>query len=129
MNIYIAGASTELYVIKKYMSAVRALGHTITVDWVALVESVGSANPRSAPHDMRHKWSQRDLDGVYSADILWLIIPDGHSIGCWLELGAAIGIKTVHKICSGDWRTSIFTSLADRRFDSHDDALEWLKHQ
>jgi nucleoside 2-deoxyribosyltransferase len=126
MKIYVCGGSSELEAVAERMRQLRELGHIITQDWVATVRASGESNPRTATHRQRLGWSGADIKGITDADIVWAMLPVKTSFGCALEIGYALGNgKPV--IVSGDWRTSIFTSQADARFNEHDHAFEWLR--
>lgn len=125
MKIYIAGSSNELDLCDSYMKRVRALGHTITVDWVEMIRLKGSANPRDASVDERRNYAYDDLAGVAEADLVWLLIPKIGGKRCWVELGAAIA-QGKQVIASGDTLCSIFCALVDE-FPDHEMALEWLR--
>ena len=126
MKIYVCGGSSELDAVKERMRQLREMGHEITHDWTATVSAVGDANPRTATHKQRVRWSGEDLLGVEEASIVWVMLPTKPSFGCAFEMGFAVG--TGHAvIVSGDWRASIFSSQAEHRFDEHDHASEWLR--
>jgi hypothetical protein len=127
MNIYVCGGSTELDLVAGYMARLRAMGHTITHDWVARIREVGEANPREATEKQRTRWSREDISGLEDASVVWLILPIVPSFGAAFEAGFALGSGTGHVIASGDWRSSIFTSQLHARFNHHDHALEWLR--
>ncbi len=134
MKIYMAGASDELELIQRYQGHVRGMGHAVTHDWVSNVRKMGEANPRDASLTDKAMWSRGDLSGALQADLFWLLYPSVPSVGCWVEFGYIIhrlehnpGFRTAQRvIVSGDWRQSIFTSLADKRFDTHEAALDWI---
>lgn len=124
-SIYLAGSSGELPACEYWIAKLRKAGIEVTLDWPANIRAVGDANPREASEADRLRWTRADLDGVAAADIFWLLIPWKRSIGCWAELGAAQAWAR-EIIVSGDWRKTIFTSLADKRFDSHQEAFDWI---
>lgn len=128
-TLYIAGASAEVDMVVEYAAKAAAIGWHQTFEWWRDVLENRKRNvPDVALTDKeRERLSRADLEGVARAEVVWLIIPPpGRSAGAWLELGAAIATKK-RIIVSGDWRRSIFTSLAERRFDTHDEALAWLR--
>ena len=127
MKIYICGGSTELDEVASRIRQLRELGHTITYDWVTVVRANGGVgNPRSATYTQRLRWSDDNIQGVETANIVWAILPKQSSFGCAFEIGCAIGCSRP-VIVSGDWRATIFSSQALARFDEHDRAVEWLK--
>lgn len=122
-SVYVAGGSSEAELCASWMQRLRDAGHTIAVDWVANIRAVGDANPREASENDRYRWTEDDLDGASDADVFWLLVPEKPSIGCWVELGWCSRVSGAQIIVSGDWRKSIFTSLADARYDTHDEAF------
>lgn len=133
MKVYIAGASAELDLIEFYRDRVVEVGHTISLDWAHEVRAHdGEGNPRDMPHYERNRIARTDLvEGVEQAQVLWLLVPEKPSIGCWVELGYALGIECsvgrLTILISGDTSKSIFTAMADHLFPLHADALAWLK--
>lgn len=125
MNIYLAGASAEADMCASYMARLREAGRHITLDWPANIRAVGDANPRDASHQDRLRWTMDDIRGVHDAEIFWLLVPTAHSIGCWAEFAIAWQGRQ-HLIVSGDWRRTIFTSLADERYGTHEEAFAAL---
>jgi hypothetical protein len=126
VKIYVCGGSSELDLVAGYMRKLRDAGHEITKDWVATIRATGDANPRTATHKQRLRWSGDDLAGIEDARLVWVILPVKTSFGCAFEAGYAIGHGYV-VIMSGDWRRTIFSSQALARFNEHDHALEWIR--
>jgi hypothetical protein len=125
VKIYLCAGSHEIAIAKDVMGKLRAMGHTITHDWVAAIEKVGCANPRNATEDQRRGWAYEDLAGIEAADVFWMMIPKTPSFGASYELAFAQAVVR-RVIVSGNWLQSIFTSLVDQRFDTHEQALSWL---
>lgn len=126
MAVYLATGSADIELAEHWLDKLREQDVKITHDWTRDVRMSG-ANPREAPQERRYDWAQQDKYGVTSADTFWLLVPPKPSMGCWIELGIAIGQVnrlSTEIIVSGDWRSTIFTSLADRRFDSHEEAFQ-----
>ena len=126
-SIYIAGSSLELELCESWIAKARDAGFAIALNWPAVVRANGSGNPRDASHEQRLLWSKQDLYAARDADIFWLLIPTKPTIGAWVEFGALLYEDDVCKVVSGDWRASIFTSFADRRFDEHGEAFRWIQ--
>lgn len=124
--VYVAGASAEIDQCEHWMGRLRALGHRISYDWCANIRRVGNANPREATEEQRHEWSRTDIDAALVSDVFWLLMPTRPTVGAWVEFGAVRQTGGPRTLVSGDWRASIFTSLADERFDKHEDALDWI---
>lgn len=129
MKIYIAGASTEAERCKALAWWVRSMGGEIAVPWWDAVLAA-KVHDRELSEPARFEFAAQDLRGVDECALFWLVIPaDGHGRGAWVEFGYAIGellgsgARRRRTIVSGDWRASIFTSFADERFDTHEEAL------
>jgi len=133
-TIYLAGASAEVDMCESYMRLLRDAGYTVAHDWPAGIRQAAldgyAANPRNAPEEKRHAWAIDDMVGVKECSTFWMLIPEKPTIGAWVELGGALAWthrdRIERTIVSGDWRVSIFTSLADYRFDSHAEAFAHL---
>lgn len=130
-SVYVAGASSDLSAVDDWMSRLRTAGFAIALDWPANIRVVGDANPRHAAETDRLRWTLDDLEAAIASDVFWMIVPDGTTTGAWCELGAVWSYRRYVTrapviIVSGDWRKTIFTSLADHRFDSHEEAFAWI---
>ena len=137
-DIYVAGASAQIEMIETYLAKLRAAGWTITFDWTVPVREVGNASPDDPM--IRRAAALADLTGVLAAQVLWLVQPDASSTstGAWVELGSAItkrvlakkfvfaNIEPVSVVVSGSSMKCIFSDLADYRFQSHDDAFDFI---
>lgn len=126
--LYIAGASKEIALIDGYVADMRRAGFLIAHDWCAVVRAVGSANDVvSMKHSEMVRHAQCDLHAVRTCDIFWLIYPEAPSVGCWVELGAALATKRQPTtIISGNRGESIFTSLVDHAYETHAEAAKAL---
>lgn len=128
-TIYVAGASAEVGRIAGYIDRLKRAGHEITHDWTI---SVLGARAQRLTDDrlsgaVRADYADEDLIGITLCDTFWLVVPEAPSTGCWVELGAALCAAHQRTIVvSGDWKRSIFTSLADYRFDTHEEVFDWL---
>jgi hypothetical protein len=129
IRIYLAGASSEIDRCERWRDALRERGYDITHDWMADVRANAHRPDREIPADERCGYALRDVGGVLVADAMWLLAPSNGSIGCWVELGFALGARIV-PIVSGPWRT-IFQDLpVVHRFERDEDAfaaLAWPK--
>lgn len=127
MRVYIAGASAEIDLVERTIAAVRAAGHTVTLDWPAEIRRHGGvANGPGLTLSQQRSAVGACEAGIVGAEAFWLLVPKAPSAGCWAELGAAIRERVDMIIASGDTQRSIFCARADLRFSTHDLALEWL---
>lgn len=127
LRIYVAGGSKERERVQVAMDAVRALGLEITCDWLAAIAAEGIAN-EGLDEAKRRRYAVADYDGVFRADIIWVLAPNAHSTGSWAELGYAQGLRSDQVILvSGLARhRCIFASLATQEFDTDESALLYL---
>jgi hypothetical protein len=152
-TIYVAGASAQIELNEKFRDKLREAGWIITFDWAAKVREVGNASPDDP--EIRREAALADLKGVADADVLWLLQPDptSTSTGAWVELGAAISRRDIYRriwigwnglggigwdgtlkdalkdvviVASGLSKKCIFSDLVDYRFQSHDDAFDYI---
>jgi hypothetical protein len=123
-TIYVAGASREIDTVEHYMTELRRAGWTIAEDWCANMRVVATPDHQLSIGEQREH-ARRNTRAILYASHLWLIVPETHSDGAWFELGYAICAADEwprrRVIVSG--RSSLFTSLADQRFERHADAL------
>ena len=132
-TIYHAGASSEVDLIEKQNAVLVEEGWKITFDWTIPVRKAGSGSPDDK--DIRRSAALADLEGVVMADVVWISQPEGSSTstGVWVELGYALA-KREYKggthgpkiVVSGTSMKCIFADLADFRFMSHEDALDFI---
>jgi hypothetical protein len=101
-----------------------AAGFEVTHDWTGDIEAARDRGLSDADLDdlERKMHVNRDLNGVLTADIFWLLAPPEprHSIGCWNELGAALAAciinGTPRVYISGGNQDPLFCGGADHRF-------------
>jgi hypothetical protein len=143
-RIYVAGASAQIELIECFLAKLIEAGWTITVDWCAEVRAAGNV---ASPDDpaVRRAAALLDLEGVAASDVTWLVQPSetSTSTGAWVELGSAITRRNLLRelsrkgiavpstgpevVVSGTSRKCIFSDLADYRFQSHEDAFDFIK--
>jgi len=136
VKLYIAGSSKELSRAERWIATCRAAGIEITEDWVASMRAAGPDH--AADPEVLVSAAQRDLDGVRSADLVWVLIPPAvaGSTGCWAELGAALawGVPASLSAPTDEYGEAaaaqfcIFGTLVPERFRFASDtaALEWI---
>lgn len=87
MKIYVSAKFSDKERVKSVYEQLKALGHTITHEWVH--------NKPSFPFDLdpvfTSKCATEDFDGVLAADAFILLSNAEQSMGASGELGAAIG--------------------------------------
>lgn len=148
-TIYVAGASKEVRLVQGYIHKLKEAGWRITEDWtLSVIENEG----REITEQERQHCAHADGFGVAEADWLWLVSPIAPSVGCYVELGIALGQTYVRNVLdgktyalvpsaksifvpaaknilvSGPVFTNIFASHAavTMRFDKHEQALSYL---
>lgn len=136
-TIYVAGASAELDLVRGYIARLRDAGHEITFDWTGEVAQWGSS-AAALTEEQRRGLAKKDIDAIMAAEVFWLLVPSAVTQGAWIELGVALtrarlrGVEEVGfvgpVVVSGS-DACIFTLLADKRFETHDEALAFLVSQ
>lgn len=132
LRVYVAGASKEPDRCRGAMKMIERLGGVITLDWLAAIELEGAAN-EGLNDDKRKRYAVADLEGVESADLIWLLASPLATTGSWTELGAALilrrlGLGAGTIVVSGPARErSIFAALADFETDHDLEALDFIR--
>lgn len=119
LRVYVAGGSTErLTVVRPMMNRLRSEGIVITHDWTAC-----EGYDRGSTLDERRAWAEMDLEGVRSADLVWIMVPEVMSVGAAVEMGAALTQRSDKLIMvSGPRNECIFYNLCNC-FAKHEDAF------
>ncbi len=137
MKFYLAGASVQAALIATWIANLEDRGHTCAHNWTApvLAEMAAGKSDKDLGEADRQMYAAKDLAGVASADVFWLVMPPkGSSWGSGVELGYALARADAwrgtmlggHKpwiVVSGDYPQSIFTCRADRLFAEHVEAF------
>lgn len=129
-SIYLAGASSEAAMVRHYAASLEAAGWVVVHDWWTDFLERGCVPGRDCDlsPEKRRACAREDLAAVRRASVVWLLVPEGDSIGAWVEFGAALTLgASGHVLVSGCCDRTIFTEAADRCFASHADALAWLR--
>ena len=88
MRVYVAGGSDERITHARAMiDRLTKCGIIITHDWTRC-EGYG----RESSENERRCWAMQDIEGVRSADVVWVMVPDRRSEGSACELGAALAL-------------------------------------
>lgn len=139
IRVYVAGAWVEQrFRAKPMIAACQARAIQITHDWTAAEGAIHGSSDADLTHVQRRQFAEEDLKGIRDADVLWLLAPETKgSCGAWVELGYALALRESNPfvvdghpriIVSGLMnKRSIFTELADRLFDTDEEALQWLE--
>lgn len=144
MKIYVCGGFEERDLISGFMRRLEGLGHAITCDWTKAEAQVpGKTSDAELSDEEQQTFALTDLVGVADADFVWHIVAGYKgSRGAYVELGYAMGMRTWRSTTGGevdtpmampyiiasgsDVRKSIFHSLCDKTFPSHEEAFEWI---
>lgn len=134
LRVYVAGGSSEVELVARYVAALRTAGVEVTYDWTAdvLAWRAAGAHPRTPEELAAH--ARADLDGIERADLVWWILPAAFSEGSAFEAGVAHGLALAlarlghaapRLVVSGDRAAlgRVFPELAAERWDSHAAAL------
>jgi hypothetical protein len=127
ISVYVAGASREAKQVEHFMIRLRENGVEVSHDWITLMK-LATVHERHLTPTARKRAAELDAQAVRCSDIVWLQIPDEATIGAWVEFGIVLGDILRHAlvIVSGDWRRTIFTELADFKFDTHEQAFAFV---
>lgn len=122
-RVYVAGSSQEMDRASKWINAISDLPtHMITLDWTKKIRESGSSNPQHWTPERKTAAACETLDAVADADLFWLLVPNGVSQGCWVELGVAYGSgRPIY--ASGRHHIPFFGSVAHHAYGSDDHAF------
>ena len=105
-------------------------------DGCSAFNGIGIGGDSKLTDEARRTYAQLDLNGVLSADVFWLLASNTQGAsGSWVELGAALAsrqilrreVSDIYIIVSGPKnKRTIFTELADRLFETDEEALVWV---
>jgi hypothetical protein len=132
LTVYVAGAWVEKKErAEKWIARLREAGVRITYDWT--VDEIPSTPVTDAelPPGERLKRAAADFDGVFNAELVWLLAPNERGAsGAWTEFGVALASKAMDGtfvIASGARaERTIFTSLATATFKTDEEAFEYI---
>ena len=127
MKIYVAGASSEVILIEELMACLREGGIEITCDWT---ENIRFAQNQEVDLSYKRACAEADLRGIREAAVFWMVLPKAESIGCYVELGYAIGIRRCIVVSGLVTPNNIFCMLESdilfKKFAIHSSALTYL---
>jgi hypothetical protein len=127
-RIYVAGASREVDLVDGFMRRLRTAGYPVAYDWTVDVRASAALGETDADlsEAARLERSGTETFAVTGCHLFWLIIPHSRvTVGAWVEMGIAMGSYRPI-VVSGDWKRTIFTAQALRRFDLHEEAFAWI---
>jgi len=98
----------------------------------AAFNGIGVGGDSQLTSEARGRYALADMRGVLDADVVWLLAADDRgACGSWVELGMALARRETHPpglpyvVVSGPrWQRTIFTELADKTFESDEEAFE-----
>jgi hypothetical protein len=124
MRLYVAGASSEVSAIAGYIARLEAGGVSITYNWTVDLLACQARGETDADLSQEERETARCLclKGVELADYFWLIVPNGASIGAWVELGYAIRCRATVIASGPSAQRTIFTEYTTI-VATHEEAL------
>jgi nucleoside 2-deoxyribosyltransferase len=124
VKIYVAGPFGMKDYIGAFMRRLEHAGHEITHDWTTSEDALQNQSGEALPSRIQRHYADLDLEGVRQANLLWLLLQPHYGAGCFVEFGYALALKDKPLVyISGPVRT-IFETLANRRYQTHEDAFE-----
>jgi nucleoside 2-deoxyribosyltransferase len=131
MRVYLSAPGNRLEEARDAMERLRAAGHTITHNWVAVIKSELAWQPFT-DEEMAAR-GRADIEGVRDAEVLVVLVtdPSGPSTGVAVELGAAFAFSRSTILVEphgpvGAWGRHPFRLMATARVETLDDALSLL---
>lgn len=127
LRVYVAGSSSRRGTIAVLLTTLRAHGAHITFDWTA-----ADGWDRALSDEERATVAKRCRWAVAEADLVWVLLDAEKSEGAHAELGAALTLRDmlqvdIEVLASGRLGgTRIFPAEANRRFEEHQQALDYV---
>lgn len=125
LRIYVAGASAEVDMCAEFIGRLRDAGAVITHDWTPSVLAYRGMADEAMSEVVRMSSVSADLAGVGMAELLWMLVPEGATIGAWVELGYARGRGIPVHVSGPHSRRTIFTEFCTHH-EAHEDAFRYL---
>lgn len=122
LRVYVAGASVEVDMCAEFIGRLRVAGAVITHDWTSSVRANGGAADASMPRAHRAAMVVEDFAGIAAADVVWVLVPEAQTIGAWVELGYARGLRKRVHVSGPHSRRTIFTEFCAHH-ETHEDAF------
>ena len=125
MKVYVAGSSKEPHRARDAFDMVRRAGHEVSHDWVGNIRKFGGSILKGWGRSELRREARIREEHVLKSDLLWLLIPETPSQGCWFELGVAHsnGIQ----VWSSGTAKSLFAALSDLHSPRDEDVLQELR--
>lgn len=119
-TVYVIGATRDRHRVKWAYQAVHNDSRLVLAhDWFQHSSTI--QDHRLTPDEQR-RYADEDLKYVRAADVVWILFPRNPTKGGWVELGVAHENDKLI-VGSGNWRQSIFCSLAHEVYDTDGDAF------
>ncbi len=131
MKVYVAGASAEIDRAERWMAELASAGIIVTSTWPTVIRAVGEANPKEATQEEYIQWTNKDLEEVNAAHVLWLLSPIGKGVtttGAWVELGYAAAREKLI-VASGPHKPIFTNALASFHSPNDSSVFEYLKRR
>ena len=127
---YIVGSRKEAERAKRWMDAMMKEGWANACDWTL------GLPPESWPSDDPAKnEATKRVQAVLVSDLVWVLLPEDRDEDAHVEIGIALGanrlaqslsIEELRLVVSGSHAKSVFSSLAEVRFDTDEQAFDHL---
>lgn len=118
--VYIIGATKDGVRVKWAYQAVREDKRLVLAhDWFQHSSTIPDYK---LTIEEQRRYADEDLKYVRAADVVWILFPRNPTKGGWVELGVAHENDKLI-VGSGNWRQSIFCSLAHEVYDTDGDAF------
>jgi hypothetical protein len=116
MMVYVAGASGELEHIEWWMAKLRAACIVITYDWT---QNIRYSKNNPIDDKYRKDCALLELQGIDESDLVWLLLPTVPSIGCYVEMGYALGKQKLLVLSGLITPNNIFAMLGKEHISIH----------
>ena len=123
-RFYVASRFEDFRRARAAIAALTERGHEVTYDWTLMADQY-PVGGREAPRQVNREQAGRDLNGVREADFVLVLTAETGGCGMWIEMGAALALEIPLVLAGPNHNRSIFSELAEERFDRDDFAIEY----
>lgn len=126
VRVYIAASSSEVGRAEHWAAKLEASGRVMVVsNWIPNVKTFGG-NPADSTLDQQYEWAEDCRVGVENSDVIWVLMPQQSSMGAFWEFGFGYAYQLATAVSGGNQKASVFTSLAKYRFDTDEEAFDFI---
>lgn len=115
--VYVAANSKEWKRAEFWVNELEKRGIHTTSTWIEEAKSIQGCNRLVDTHEQRWSAASSCVSGIGEASLVWILMPETSSMGAFWEFGYAKAKDMVVYLSGAQQHTSVFSALADYRFE------------